>query len=75
VEAVAEQRVAALAALRAERDADGVRRALDRVATAAAGDTNLLPALIDAVKAYATVGEICDVLRGVFGEYRAAQVY
>ena len=75
VEAVAEERRAALDALRAERDSDAVQRALDRVKTAAASDTNVLPALIGAVKAYATVGEICDVLRGVFGEHRVAQVY
>jgi methylmalonyl-CoA mutase N-terminal domain/subunit len=75
VEAVAEERRAALDALRAERDSDAVQRALDRVKTAAASDTNVLPALIEAVKAYATVGEICDVLRGVFGEHRVAQVY
>jgi methylmalonyl-CoA mutase N-terminal domain/subunit len=75
VEEAAEQQIAALAALRARRDADGVRRALDRVKAAASGDTNLLPVLIDAVKTYATVGEICDVLRGVFGEHQMAQVY
>ncbi|HTO13421.1 MAG TPA: methylmalonyl-CoA mutase family protein [Candidatus Binatia bacterium] len=71
----AAQQIAALAALRAERDPAGVRRALARVEAAAAGDTNLLPALIDAVKTYATIGEICDVLRGVFGEHKVTQVY
>lgn len=75
VEAVAEERRAALDALRAERGRDAVQGALDRVKTAAASDTNVLPALIGAVKAYATVGEVCDVLRGAFGEHRVAQVY
>jgi len=37
---------------------------------AARGKENLLPLLIEAVKAYATIGEICSVLRGVFGEHR-----
>jgi len=75
VEAVAEQQIDALQALRAERDRESVRRALDRLKAAAASDTNLLPVLIDSVKAYATVGEMCDVLREVFGEYRMPQVY
>jgi methylmalonyl-CoA mutase, N-terminal domain len=75
VEAVAEQQIAALYALRAGRDSAGVGRGLDRLEAAAASDTNLLPVLIDAAKAYATVGEICDVLRGVFGEYQVPKVY
>jgi methylmalonyl-CoA mutase N-terminal domain/subunit len=37
---------------------------------AAQGTGNLMPPILDAVRAYATLGEICDVLRGVFGEYR-----
>ena len=41
----------------------------------AAGDANLVRPLIEAVKAYATVGEICSVLRQVFGEYRPVPVY
>jgi methylmalonyl-CoA mutase N-terminal domain/subunit len=75
VEEVAEQQIAALAALRAGRDGTRVKTALARVERAAAGDANLLPPLIDAVTAYATVGEICDVLRGVFGEHRVAQLF
>ena len=75
VEEVAAARAAALAALRAERDAPGVARALEALRAAASGDANLVPALVEAVKAYATVGEICDVLRREFGEYRAIQAY
>jgi len=56
--------------LRDERDADLVAERLDALRTAARGDANLLPPMIDAVKAYATVGEICDVLRDEFGEYQ-----
>jgi methylmalonyl-CoA mutase N-terminal domain/subunit len=75
VEEVAEQQAAALQALRNDRDAARVERALERLRVAAAGTANLVPVLIDTVKAYATVGEICEVLREVFGEHQVAQVY
>jgi methylmalonyl-CoA mutase N-terminal domain/subunit len=52
-----------------DRDDDAVEAALDDLATAAAGDANLMPPIIAAVKTYATVGEICDVLREEFGTY------
>ena len=42
---------------------------------AARGTANLVPLLVETVKTYATIGEICGVLREVFGEYRAPQVY
>ena len=74
-EDVGEQQVAALQALRAGRDAARVARALDELKAAAASDTNVMPVLVEAVKTYATTGEICGVLRGVFGEYQAVQVY
>ena len=45
-------------------------RALDRLRKAAAGTENTMPALLDAVRAYATVGEMCDALRDVWGEYQ-----
>ena len=75
LEAVAEERGEALRAVRRERDARGVARALDALRAAAAGDANLVPILVETVKTYATIGEICGVLREVFGEYRAVQVY
>jgi methylmalonyl-CoA mutase N-terminal domain/subunit len=56
--------------LRATRDAAAWQQALDRLAEAAAGDENLLPHVIDAVKARATLGEISDRLRICFGEHR-----
>ncbi|RJX48645.1 acyl-CoA mutase large subunit family protein [Halonotius pteroides] len=59
-----------LAAIKADRDDDAVDEALDAVATAAAGGDNVLPPVIEAVKAYATVEEICDVFRDEFGEYQ-----
>jgi methylmalonyl-CoA mutase N-terminal domain/subunit len=59
-----------LEAVKTDRDDDAVDDALDAVADAAAGDENVLPAVIEAVKAYATVQEICDVFRDEFGEYQ-----
>jgi methylmalonyl-CoA mutase N-terminal domain/subunit len=74
-EEVATERRTALAALRAERDAAAVARALEALRAAALGETNLVPVLVTAVKTYATIGEIGAVLRDVFGEYRAVQAY
>ncbi|MFB6127758.1 MAG: methylmalonyl-CoA mutase [Halolamina sp.] len=62
--------IASLHDLREERDAEAVESALSALADAAAGDDNLMPYIVDAVKAYATVGEISDVLREEFGEYQ-----
>jgi methylmalonyl-CoA mutase N-terminal domain/subunit len=45
-------------------------KTLSNLKKAAEGTDNLIPPVIEAVKAYATLGEIADVLRGVFGEYR-----
>ncbi|MCX5999840.1 MAG: methylmalonyl-CoA mutase family protein [Chloroflexi bacterium] len=55
--------------LRRERDNREVRERLKDLHAAARGSANLMPPILDAVKAYATVGEICGVLRDVFGEY------
>ena len=60
--------------LRARRDAARVEATLRAVEDTARTDRNLLPPIIDAVKAYATVGEISDALRRVFGEYRESVV-
>jgi methylmalonyl-CoA mutase N-terminal domain/subunit len=60
---------AKLAALRARRDQGKVQRSLDALKRAAEGTENTMPFLLDAVRAYATLGEICDALRGVFGTY------
>jgi methylmalonyl-CoA mutase N-terminal domain/subunit len=59
-----------LAALRARRDNDEVRKSLDALKRAAEGTENTMPRLLDAVRAYCTLGEICDSLRAVFGAYR-----
>ena len=57
--------------LRAERDGEAVRATLGRLGEAARGEENLMPAILESVKVYATLGEICGELRQVFGEYRA----
>ncbi len=61
-------------ALRVRRNAETVRRALEEIERRARGEENLLPAILTAVEAYATVGEISDALRRVFGEYRESVV-
>ena len=68
---VREEQVAALAELKAGRSAGDVEAALAALKSAAQGDDNLMPPIIQAVRVYATLGEICDTLRGVFGEYTA----
>ena len=64
---VGEARAARLRALRAARDGDRVLRALDRLEAAARGHVNLMPPILEAVATSATLGEICDRLRAVFG--------
>jgi methylmalonyl-CoA mutase N-terminal domain/subunit len=62
--------IEALKKLRAERDNEAVRSVLARIEHAARDPSaSLMPLFIEAVEAYATLGEICDALRGVFGEY------
>jgi len=73
-EDVAARQLSRLQRVRAERDAAAVDRALARLAEAARGSDDLMPPILDAVRAYASVGEICDVLRRVFGTYRAPVV-
>lgn len=57
--------------VRVERDNTMVEECLSKLKAAAQTDANLMPEILDAVKAYATLGEICGVLREVFGEYQA----
>ncbi len=68
------QQVARLKALRARRDAVACRQAVDAVRAGARGSDNLMPLILAAVKAEATLGEISDALREVFGEYRETVV-
>ncbi len=56
--------------LRAKRDNSLVQQKLDELKAACQGDANLMPFILDAVRAYATLGEICGVMREIFGEYQ-----
>jgi methylmalonyl-CoA mutase N-terminal domain/subunit len=68
-ESAGEKQLAALESLRRRRDNGRVERALDALRETAAGSGNTMPVLLDAVRAYATIGEMCDALRDVWGEY------
>src|SRR5262245_22766439 len=68
-ETTAERQVARVQELRKTRDNDAVRRSLDALREAARGSANTMYPLMDCVRAYATVGEMCDALRDVWGEY------
>jgi methylmalonyl-CoA mutase, N-terminal domain len=84
-ETVARQQTAKLKALRARRSNEDVRRSLDALKKAATQEpkanskehvspANTMPFIIDAVRAYATVGEICEALRGVYGTYTETSI-
>ena len=68
---VGAKQVARLQELKKTRDNAAVQQALAELKTAAAGTDNLMPPILKAVKALATLGEVCDTLREVFGEYEA----
>jgi methylmalonyl-CoA mutase N-terminal domain/subunit len=65
-----ERQCESLRKIRAERDGVKVERYLAGLKKAALGTENLLPHILDCVRSYATLGEICDALRSVFGEYQ-----
>ena len=84
-ESVARQQTAKLKALRARRSNEEVRRAIDALKRAAGQEpragsngsvstANTMPYIVDAVRAYATVGEICEVLRQVYGTYMEVSI-
>ena len=68
-ETAAEAQLARLTSIRETRDAGRVTRALEALREAARGTANTMPPLLECVRAYATVGEMCDALRQVWGEY------
>jgi methylmalonyl-CoA mutase N-terminal domain/subunit len=68
-DSASDRQLARLETLKKRRDTDRVRRSLDALSAAARGTGNLMPAILDAVRAYATLGEMCDALRAVWGEY------
>ena len=70
------QQIASVQALRGRRDSAAVEAALARLkADAATEDTNLMPAILDASRAYVTMGEMCDALRDVWGVWRETPVF
>jgi methylmalonyl-CoA mutase N-terminal domain/subunit len=73
-ETVAHRQAQRLAKLRADRSKAEVEQRLNALRKAAEGQDNLMPYLFDAVKTYATVGEICDALREVFGTYEEVAI-
>jgi len=73
-EKIERSQIARLQALRTRRDSGRVAAALADLCRRASTSKNLVPAILGAVEAYATVGEISDALRGVFGEYQEAVV-
>jgi methylmalonyl-CoA mutase N-terminal domain/subunit len=70
----ADEQLNRVEALKKTRDGDRVRRALDRLQAAARGTDNVMPEILEAVRAYATLGEMCDALREVWGEYEEVPV-
>jgi methylmalonyl-CoA mutase N-terminal domain/subunit len=68
--AVRTAQIERLERLKARRDTTAVEKALEALENAARGSDNLVPYIYDAVKAYGTLGEICGVLRKVFGEFQ-----
>jgi len=70
-----ERQINRLKKLRTERDASKVQKHLERLRKAAKGDENLMPFILDCSHSYATLGETCDVLREVFGEYKEQAIY
>ncbi len=71
---VADAQLNRLAELRKNRNSEQVQSALDRLRTDANGQENLMPTIIQAVRSYATLGEICGVLRDEWGEYTPVTV-
>ena len=76
IDTIAEkEQVERLNRVKKERNNKAVRDSLEYVREVAAGDGNLVPPVLKAVRAYASIGEICDVLRNVFGEYQASEYF
>src|SRR5439155_11293099 len=73
-ESAAEKQLGKLEALRRTRDNDRVRRALETLRSGAGTAENLMGPILEAVRAYATLGEMCDALRDAWGEYEEVPV-
>ena len=73
--ALEQKQIDRVRALRARRDSAAVERELARLKSAAAGDENLMPIILDAARAYVTMGEMCDAWREVWGVWRETPVF
>jgi len=73
-ETVAQRQAERLSKLRAERSSNEVERRLKDLRKAAQGSENLMPFIYEAVKAYATLGEVCEAMRSVFGAYEEVAI-
>ncbi len=73
-ESASERQLAKFEQLKKSRDGDRVSRSLDALRTAAREGANVMPPILEAVRAYATLGEMCDALRDVWGEYEEVPV-
>jgi methylmalonyl-CoA mutase N-terminal domain/subunit len=73
--ALEQKQIDRIQALRARRDAAAVEAALTHLKTAAAGDENLMGPILEATRAYVTMGEMCDALRDVWGVWRETPVF
>jgi methylmalonyl-CoA mutase N-terminal domain/subunit len=74
-ETVGDEQVARVEALKASRDGERVRQALSALQETARGTGNLMYPILEAARAYATLGEMCDALRDVWGEYVEPPVF
>jgi methylmalonyl-CoA mutase N-terminal domain/subunit len=73
--ALEDKQIARVQALRARRDSAAAEAALARLKQGAEGDENLMPLIVDASRAYVTMGEMCDALREVWGVWRETPVF
>ena len=67
--------IANLNNFKVERDENLVKQALQRLKKQASSNDNIIPIMVETVKTYATIQEICDVLREIFGEYKSPEVF
>lgn len=67
---IQQEQIGRIKALKAKRNNQAVLNSLKHLKEACEGSQNVMPAILESVKAYATLGEICNVMRGVFGEYQ-----
>jgi len=74
-EGITDRQCAKLKQLRDTRDNSNVRDNLAKLKNAAQGTENLMPFILDCIRSYATLGEMCDTLRSVFGEYQEPAIF